>query len=115
MRANFVSKLRDRLSRVRAPANLHNLGRMLELVGQLLDFPRERSREHERLAFLRQRFHDPANWRKKTHVEHSIGLVEHEKLYARKIGYSLIHQIDQPTWRGYDQIYTGTQRFDLRT
>ena len=84
MRANFVSKLRHRVGRVRAPADLHNLGRMLELVGQLLDFARERSREHERLAFLRQRFHDPANRRKKTHVEHSIGLVEHEKLDARK-------------------------------
>src|SRR6266849_1684862 len=37
--ANFVGKLRDRLGRVRAPANLHNLGRLLELVGQLYDLP----------------------------------------------------------------------------
>ena len=64
---------------------------------------------------MRQCFHDPANRRKKTHVEHSIGLVEHEKLDARKIGYSLVHQIDQPPRCGYDQIDTGTQRLDLRT
>ena len=115
MRANFVNKLRDRFGRIRAPADLHNFGRMLELVGQLLDFTRERRGEHQRLAFLRQRFHDPANRRKKTHVEHSIGLVEHEKLDARKVGYSLIHQIDQPPRRGHDQIDTGTQRLDLRT
>src|SRR6266404_4412241 len=99
MLANFVSKLRYRVGRVRAPANLHNLGRMLELMSQLLDFSRERSGEHERLAFLRQRLHDPANRRKKTHVEHSISLVQHEKLDARKVGYSLVHQIDQPPWR----------------
>jgi hypothetical protein len=32
MRTNFVDELRDRLGRVRAPANLYNLGRLLELV-----------------------------------------------------------------------------------
>ncbi len=115
VRANFVGKLRDRLGRVRAPANLDNLGRLLELVGQLLDFARKRGGEHERLPFLRQCFHDPANRRKKTHVKHSIGLVEHEKLDAGKIGYSLVHQIDQPPRCGYDKIDTGTQRLDLRT
>src|SRR6266404_1839192 len=88
---------------------------MLELMGQLLNFIRERSGEHERLAFLRQCFYDPANRRKKTHVEHSIGLVEHEKLDARKVGYSLVHQIDQPPRCGYDKIDPGTQRLDLRT
>src|SRR5438034_4570873 len=115
MRANFVSKLRVGVVRVRAPANLYNLGRLLELVGQLFALPRKRGGEHERLAFLRQRFHDPANRRKKTHVEHSISLVEYEKLDARKVGYSLVHQIDQPPRCGYDKIDTGTQRLDLRT
>src|SRR6059058_796541 len=110
MRRNLIGKLRDRLGRVRAPANLHNPGRPLELVGQLLDFARKRGGEHERLAFLRQRFHDPANRRKKTHVEHSISLVEYEKLDARKVGYSLVHQIDQPPRCGYDKIDTATER-----
>ena len=115
MRTNFVSKLRDRLGRVRSPPNLHNLGRLLELVGQVLDFARKRGGEHERLPFLRQCFHDPANRRKKTHVKHAIGLVEHEKLDAGKVGYSLFHQIDQTPRRSHDQIDTGTQRLDLRT
>src|SRR2546427_664244 len=64
---------------------------------------------------LRPPFTDPENRRKKTHAQHPIGLVEHEKLDARKVGYPLIHQIDQSPRRGYDQIYTGTQRLDLRT
>ena len=115
MRANFVGKLRHRFRRIRAPADLDNLRRLLELVGQLFDFARERGGEHERLPFLRQRFHDLADRRKKTHVQHPIGFVEHEKFDAGKIGNALPHQIDQPARRRHDQIDAGTQRLDLRT
>src|SRR5206468_10680406 len=60
-------------------------------------------------------FHDAANRRKKTHVQHAIGLVEHKKLDAGKVGYSLVHQIDQPPRRRHDQVDPGTQSLDLRT
>ena len=114
MRTHFVNQLRHRLRRIRAPSDLDNLGRLLELVGQLLDFARERGGEHERLPFLRQRFHDLPDRRKKTHVQHAIGFVEHEKFEPGKIGRALLHQIDQPARCRDDQIDPGTQRLDLR-
>src|ERR1700730_11657150 len=115
MRPNFVNKLRDCVGRVRAPADLHNLGRMLELVSKLLNLTRQRRGEHERLALLRERFPDLANRKKKPHVQHSIGLIEHEKLDAGKIGGTLTHQIDQTARCGHDKIHTGTQRLELWT
>src|SRR5438270_4086537 len=115
MRPHFVNELRHRLRRIRATTDLDNFRGALELVRQFFDLTRERRGEHQRLPFLRQRFHDPSNRRKKAHVQHSIRFVEHKKLDTRKIGHSLIHQIDQPAWRRYDKIDTGSQRRDLRT
>ena len=115
MRAHFISELRHRVRRIRAPADLDNLGRPLEFVRQLFDFARERGREHERLPFLRQRPHDLPDRRKKTHVQHAIGFVEHEKFELRKIGRALLHQIDQAARRRDDKVDPGTQRLDLRT
>jgi hypothetical protein len=40
---------------------------------------------------LRQRFHDLANGREETHVEHAIGFVEDEKFDAGKISRALAH------------------------
>ena len=115
MRANFVSQLRHRVGRDSRAGRSRQSWANVGIVRQLLDLARERSREHECLAFLRQRFHDLANRRKKTHVQHPIGLVEHEKFDARKIGCALLHQIDQPPRRSHDKIDPGTQRLDLRT
>ena len=67
------------------------------------------------MPLLRQRFHNLTNRRKKTHVQHPIGFVEHEKLYLGQIGRPLSHQIDQAARRRDDKIDPGTQRLDLRT
>ena len=45
-------EIADLIDRVRASADLYNFRRLLELMGQLLDFTRERSGKHERLTFL---------------------------------------------------------------
>ena len=94
MGTHVVNELGDRVRRVRAPADLNNLGRALELVRQFFDLARERRGEHERLPLLRQRFHDLPDRRKKTHVEHAIGFIEHEKFEPGEIGRALPHQID---------------------
>eukprot|EP00760_Papus_ankaliazontas_P029662 PhM_4_TR433/c2_g1_i1/m.20119 len=57
-----------------------------ELVRKVLDLARERRREHERLAAVAvghvgvAALHDLADLRLEAHVEHAVGLVEHETL-----------------------------------
>ena len=85
VRSHFVGKLRHRVRRVRAPADLNNFRRLLKLVGQRLDLRGERRREHQRLALPRQRAHDLPNRGKKSHVQHPVGFVEHEKFDPGKI------------------------------
>ncbi len=53
MFGNFVNQLRDRLRRVRATSDLHDLRCVLELVSQLLDLFGERGGKHQRLPALR--------------------------------------------------------------
>jgi hypothetical protein len=83
-------------------------------MGQCLDFTRERSGKHEGLPLVRQCLHDSPNRRKKSHVEHAIGLVQHHEFDPGKIGRALLHQIDQTTRRSHDHVDPGTQRFNLR-
>ena len=48
------------------------------LFGERGDFGRNRRREEQRLAFGRNHLEHAANDRQKAHVEHPVGLVEHE-------------------------------------
>ena len=56
--------VRDRLVRV--------------LRGDAPDGAFERGREEQRLALARTRLDDPVDGRAEAHVEHPVGLVEHE-------------------------------------
>src|SRR5260370_24584379 len=107
MRTDFVNELRHSLCRICSSSNLNHLGRLLELMGQCLDFTRERSGKHEGLPLVRQCLHDSLNRRKKSHVEHAIGLVQHHEFDPGKIGCALLHQIDQTTRCGHDQVDPG--------
>ena len=115
MLAHFVNELRHRLGRIRATADLDHFRRALELVRERFDFARKRRGKQQRLPFLRQRFHDLPDRRKKAHVEHPVGFIEHEKFDPGKIRVALSHQIEQPTRRGDDEIDAGAERLDLRT
>ena len=66
--------------KVGPPANLHHLGRTLELVSQGLDLFRHRGTEQQRLAPLWQRPDNVANGRQEPHVEHPIAFIEHKEL-----------------------------------
>jgi hypothetical protein len=51
-----------------------------DVASELTDLGRHDRREHERLAIDRQRPQDAADVEEKPHVEHAVGLVEHEDL-----------------------------------
>ena len=111
---DLIHKLRHRLRRVCSTPDLHRLRRLLKLMRQPLDFARQRRREHQRLPLHRQRLHDAADARQKTHVQHPVRLIQHQKLQPRKIRAPLRHQIHQPPRRRDHQVHATAQRLLLR-
>src|SRR4051812_46329198 len=93
MSSDFVNELRHGIGRIGASPDLDDLWCLLEFVRQSLDLARKRGRKHERLPARRKRFHNFANGRQKTHVEHSVRFVENEEFDRRKITETLPHQI----------------------
>ena len=55
----------------------------------------ERGRETERLAIFRQQRQNAADGRKKSHVKHAVGFVEHEQLDVTKVGEATVGKILQ--------------------
>ena len=110
---NFVDELRHGLGWICAAANLHQLGRVLKFMRERFYLPGERRGKEQRLPFLRQRADNLANGWQETHVEHPVGLVEHEILQLREIGVAALHQIHQATGTGDDEMRAGAKGVDL--
>ena len=81
---------------------------------QRFDLARERRGKHQRLALVRQGFHDLPDRREETHVEHPVRFIEHEKINPGKIRVALAHQVNQTTRRRHHQLDARAQRLDLR-
>ena len=111
---DLVHELRHGLGGIGAATDLDGLGRVLELVGEALDLAREGGGEHEGLALFRQRLHDAADLRQEAHVEHAVGLVEHEILKAGEVAMTLTHEVDKTAGGGDDEVHGGAERLDLR-
>ncbi|KOT25401.1 putative aTP-dependent RNA helicase RhlE [Burkholderia mallei] len=61
---------------------------------ELLDLGRERRREKQRLTLLRQQVQDALQIGEEAHVEHPVGLVEHEDLHLAEIRGLLLDVIE---------------------
>ena len=48
-----------------------------------------------------------------THIEHSVGFIEHQNLDMPQIDMPLIHEIEQASGRSNDNIYPAMQRVRL--
>ena len=66
------------------------------------------------MAVLRDYVQYPLDVRNEAHVEHPIDLVENKNLHSVQMDVSLLHQIEQPSGRGYQDIDTTIQGLDLR-
>ena len=49
-----------------------------------------------------------------THVEHSVGFVEHEHFDAAQIDVALLHQVEQTARSGNDDVDSAAEVIDLR-
>ncbi len=47
------------------------------------------------------------------HVEHAVGLIEHERLDGAEVDVALVHQVHQPAGGGDDRVGAGPEGADL--
>ena len=93
-------KLVDGVGGRRGRRDLH-AGRVAHQVGDLAHgLLVERRREQQRLALGRRLAHNAADGGQKAHVEHAVGLVEHQDLNLVQVAGALLDQVDQTTRRG---------------
>ena len=78
------------------------------------DFFGERGGKHQRLTLLRKLANNLADGRKKTHVQHAVGFIEHEKFETGKITIAAAEQIEQTSGTRDDNVGVGAKRADLR-
>src|SRR5580765_809819 len=53
--------------------------------------------------------------RQEAHVQHAVGLIEHEKLNVVEFAIALFDEIEQSTGRGHDDVDALAQVFALKT
>ena len=69
--------------------------------------------EEEVLALLGHQADDAIHVMNEAHVEHPVGLVEHEMLDVTEIDVALLFQVKQTTRRGHEDVDAAAQRIDL--
>ena len=87
--------------------NLYLYGIVEQIDGQLADFRRHRSREHDTLTMGRQLLDDTHDILDKAHIEHTVGLIEYEERTAREVEIAHLQMAEQSAW-GSDE-YIGTK------
>ena len=64
----------------------------------------ERGREEQGLAAGRRLGHDATHGGREAHVEHAVGLVEHERLDMGEVRRALLDEVDEAAGRGDEQV-----------
>lgn len=82
-------------------------------VGQLHHFRSYGGREKQGLALRRNLRQHPFDVGDEAHIEHPVHLVENEDLYLIQVDESLLHQVEQPTGSGHENIDPTVQGTDL--
>jgi len=85
-----------------------------QAVGQRSDLVREGRREQQVLAAGGEQREDPADVADEAHVQHPVGLIQHENLDAAQVKCPLPDMIKQAARRGDQDIHTLPQRLSLR-
>ncbi len=112
--ADHVDVLR-RLRRRRALRSDGHLDGVLQVhAGERAEIGRHRRREEQRLPIRREHLHDAIELRLEPHVEHAVGLVEHEELDGGEIDRAALQVIDHAAGRRDDDGRPGPEGPHLR-
>ncbi len=98
--------------RGRRPGNFDLLGIVQEGFGDARDFGGHRRREEQRLTGKGDELADALDVRNKTHVEHAVGFVDHQKLDAGEQKAAALGMVEQPA-RGRDQDVDAAGQFTV--
>ena len=82
-------------------------------VRERADLVGERRREQQRLPLLRQQREHALHVGQEAHVQHAVGLVEHEHLDLRQVDRLLSGVVEQAARRGDDDVDSALERRDL--
>ena len=112
-----------RIDRMRAVADglghgvdrrhLHLARLAQELLGELLERGLEGGAEQQGLALLGQAAEDALDRRQEAHVEHAVGLVQHQHLDLREVDAAAVEVVDQAAGRGDEHVDAAAQGIDL--
>ena len=86
---------------------------MQQAVGELTDLVREGRGEQQVLALPRKQCEHLADVADESHVEHAIGLVEHQDLDAGEIDVALADVVEQASGGGHQDVHWLAQGLDL--
>ncbi len=78
-----------------------------------MNFAGHGGREKQRLPVRRQQFADFFNIRDEAHIEHAVGLVDHQNLYAVQHQFAAPEMIQQPARCGDQNIDATVNQFRL--
>ena len=106
--------LRDRLGSGVAPRHLDDTRLVQQPLGQRLDLVAEGGREQQALLLLGQDRQHLLDVVHEAHVEHAVGLVEHEELDAAQVQRALAVVVEQPARRGHQDVDAALEAVDLR-
>ena len=106
--------LRDHVDRRVARRDLDQCRRIEQVVGERLDLVGERRREQQVLPLPGQEREDALDVADEAHVEHPVGLVEHEDLDPRQVEVALALMVEQAAGRGDEDVDAALQLRGLR-
>ena len=109
----MVDGLRNRGGGCRSGGRLHTHGLTQDRVCQRADIAGHCRAEEQCLADVRHHAADLANVADEPHVEHVVGLVEHEHLDGAQVAVALVDQVQQSAGRRDEHIKPVAQRVDL--
>lgn len=83
------------------------------VMGQSLDLLGPGGGPHEGLSVGSNLVDNLSNLRLETHIEHSVGLIEHQVGHSSKVGLARLEHIEQTTGSGNDNLDTSREVSDL--
>ena len=89
--------------------HLHPCRRMQDLVGESLDVGGQGGRKQHGLALSGQGGQNLADVADEAHVQHAVGLVEHDDLQLLELHVALLQMVEQAPRRGHQDVDTTPQ------
>ena len=104
-----VRALFDQFDRRIARRDLDRQGIVQQPLGQPANVVRVGGGEQQVLPLRRQQLDDLADVVDESHVEHAIGLIEHQHLHLGEIHAALLREIEQPAGSRHQDVAAAAQ------